>query len=198
MAVTDRLAGDSAPPLLCFGDSLTEGYAVDPGDSYPALLQERLRQEGHAHRVVNQGRSGDTSGDALARLDWALRVHPRVAVVALGANDAFQGVPRPLLEANLAEIIQRLQRGGATVVLAGLWIPRRFGLGDPAGLQALYHGLARHLGTPLVPDLMAGVLDHPGLVLMDGFHPNGAGYRVIMENVWRVLTGPGGGLEASG
>ena len=38
-------AEDARPVIAAFGDSLTEGFAVDPSHSYPAVLQ----QIGRAH-----------------------------------------------------------------------------------------------------------------------------------------------------
>ena len=52
--------------VVTFGDSLTQGVS---GKSYPAFLQDLLDQNGYSYRVDNQGVSGDTTTDGLARIE---------------------------------------------------------------------------------------------------------------------------------
>ena len=59
-------AEDQRPVIVTFGDSLTQGVS---GKSYPAFLQDLLDQNGHSYRVDNQGVSGDTTTDGLARIE---------------------------------------------------------------------------------------------------------------------------------
>ncbi|MBF0137570.1 MAG: arylesterase [Magnetococcus sp. DMHC-1] len=173
--------------ILCFGDSLTEGYGVGHDESYPYFLQQRLREQGHSLRVINAGISGETTGDALQRLKKAIRTQPDFAIIALGANDAFLGVPHAIMEGNLAEIIVAFQQAGSRVILGGLAIPAIFGVRDPQQFAAIFPQLAMRYGIALVPDFLAGVPGQRRYNLLDGFHPNGAGYALIMENVWSVL-----------
>ena len=35
-------AADTRPVIACFGDSLTAGFGLDPGQSFPDLLQQDL------------------------------------------------------------------------------------------------------------------------------------------------------------
>src|SRR5262249_33522854 len=60
------------PRIVALGDSLTAGLGLSPDQAYPALLQQRLNEEGLSYEVVNAGVSGDTSAGGLRRLDWAL------------------------------------------------------------------------------------------------------------------------------
>ncbi|MBF0425425.1 MAG: arylesterase [Magnetococcales bacterium] len=173
--------------ILCFGDSLTEGFGVGRDEAYPALLQQRLRDHGYPQRVINAGVSGETTGDALYRLPKWVRAQPEVAIVALGANDAFLGVPLSIMTSNLAEIIVAFQGAGSRVVLAGLSIPGLFGVGEPEAFSSVFPDLATRHGVSLVADFLAGVPGQRRYNLLDGFHPNGAGYHLIMERVWEVL-----------
>src|SRR5512134_4195244 len=75
--------------LVALGDSLTAGHGLSPAESYPSLLQARLRAEGYHYRVVNAGVSGDTTAGALRRVDWVLRSRPDVVIVVIGANDGL-------------------------------------------------------------------------------------------------------------
>ncbi len=53
--------------LLAFGDSLTHGYGLEAGTTFPEQLEAALRAKGHTIVVLNSGNSGDTTaaGDAV-------------------------------------------------------------------------------------------------------------------------------------
>ena len=76
--------------IVTFGDSLTAGVA---GKSYPDDLQDLLDQKGLRYRVDNQGVSGDTSTDGLARIENVIADHPRLVLLEFGGNDGLRGVP---------------------------------------------------------------------------------------------------------
>src|SRR5439155_4976486 len=86
-------AASARPRVVVLGDSLTAGLGIAKEDAYPAVLQQRLNQEGLNYEVVNAGVSGDTSAGGLSRLDWALDGDVRVLIVALGGNDGLRGLP---------------------------------------------------------------------------------------------------------
>ena len=52
---------DSRPAIVAFGDSLSAGFGVEPGYSYPDYLQKEIDRRGYHYRVVNAGISGDTT-----------------------------------------------------------------------------------------------------------------------------------------
>ena len=60
------------PKVIAFGDSLTAGFGLAEKESYPYLLQEKLKADGYDYEVVNAGVSGDTSLGGLERSDWVL------------------------------------------------------------------------------------------------------------------------------
>src|ERR1043166_5510351 len=76
-----------APVILGIGDSMTAGYGVAPESSYPAQLEQELRNRGYHYRVVNQGVTGSTTTQALSRLNRALAVQPEIVIIQLGGND---------------------------------------------------------------------------------------------------------------
>src|SRR5437870_3033467 len=55
------------PKIIAFGDSLTAGFGLLEKESYPFLLQEKLKADGYDYEVVNAGVSGDTSLGGLER-----------------------------------------------------------------------------------------------------------------------------------
>src|SRR5690348_4896668 len=118
-----KTPADDRPALVCFGDSLTAGLGVEPGQSYPDLLQQDLDRRGLRYRVVNLGVSGDTTQDGLERLPLVLDEKPRIVLVEFGANDGLRGQPVLIAEQNLSQIIEGLQKAHVQVVLAGITLP---------------------------------------------------------------------------
>ncbi len=174
--------------IVAFGDSLTAGLGIAPEEAWPALVEARLRREGHSYRVVNAGVSGDTSAGGLRRVDWVLRARPEVAIVALGANDGLRGQPPRETRANLAEIVARLRAAGVRVLLAGMRLPPNYGADRAREFAAVFPDVARRAGVPLMPFLLDGVAADPRLNQPDGMHPNAAGHRVIAARIWPFLV----------
>lgn len=175
------------PRIAVLGDSLTAGLGVDRAASYPSLLQRRLDAAGLDFEVVNAGVSGDTSAGGLARLDWAIDGDVRVLVVALGGNDGLRGLPADELQHNLAQIIERAQARGITVVLAGMEAPTNYGRDYIVSFHKVYPALAATYHVALVPFLLQGVAGDERLNQRDGIHPTAAGARIVADNVWTVL-----------
>ena len=180
-------AGASRPRIVVLGDSLTAGLGLRGDESYPMLLQQDLEQAGLGYDVINAGVSGDTSAGGLSRLDWALNGDVRVLVVALGGNDALRGLPPDELQHNLAQIIERAQARGITVVLAGMEAPTNYGRDYIVAFHKIYPALARQYHVAFVPFLLQGVAGDARLNQRDGIHPTAEGARIVAENVWAVL-----------
>jgi acyl-CoA thioesterase I len=179
---------NSSPRVIFLGDSLTAGLGLDIDNSFPALLQQRLKSAGYNYSVVNAGVSGDTSAGGLRRLEWALgEGDPRILVVALGGNDGLRGLPAAELEKNLAAIIEAGQRRGLEVILAGMEAPPNYGPDYTAAFRETYSNLAKKYDVPLIPFLLEGVAGDPAFNQPDGIHPNERGARVVAELVWRTL-----------
>src|SRR5205085_10927510 len=56
-------APDPRPAIVVFGDSISAGFGLDAGQSFPDLLQHDLDRRGLKYRIVNLGVSGDTTQD---------------------------------------------------------------------------------------------------------------------------------------
>jgi acyl-CoA thioesterase-1 len=173
--------------IACFGDSLTAGYGLQPGQSYPDILQRKLDRTGQQFRVVNLGVSGETSGDGLARLRAVLALKPDLVVLEFGANDGLRGVPVRAAAGNLERMIRTLRNAGARVVLAGMTLPPVFGADYNRRFQAMYCDLAVQYDLTLIPFFLEGVAGHPAFMQPDGLHPNAEGARRVAETVFRVI-----------
>lgn len=167
---------DGRPTIVCLGDSLTAGDAAPADQSYPAWLQRRLDGAGYRYWVVNAGVSGDRAHDGLEHLqNNVLRFHPVITVVELGSNDPGH-TPPARWAADLRTIVSRLQAKGSRVILGGLNEP---------GMADVYRRVAIDQHVPLVW-FTSGLWSRPGL-WGNAHHPNGQGYRVVMNNVWAQL-----------
>ncbi|HLJ71396.1 MAG TPA: GDSL-type esterase/lipase family protein, partial [Roseiarcus sp.] len=78
--------------IVALGDSLTAGLGLPAGQSFAAVLQQKLRAKGYDVAVENAGVSGDIAADGLARLDWATPDGTDAVIVELGANDMLRGL----------------------------------------------------------------------------------------------------------
>src|SRR5258708_12837555 len=88
-------AAETAPRVLAFGDSLTQGYGVPPGMDFPTVLERALKTKGVNAAIINAGVSGDTSAGGLARLDCPLgdpKTPPHPPILDLAPNNRL---PRP-------------------------------------------------------------------------------------------------------
>ena len=177
----------TAQTVVCFGDSLTAGYGAPAGASYPDDLRKTLAQSGSRATVVNQGISGNTTKDGLARVGAILRLHPSIVILELGANDGLRGFPVPDIERNLSSILAELERAHVRVLLLGMKLPPNLGPDYVGPYEALFPALAAKYKVPLVPFLLQGVYDHDDLLSPDNLHPNAAGYRVVAKNVLPYL-----------
>ena len=177
-------AGAAEPlKLMAFGDSLTHGYGLSTGDTFPEQLEAALTAEGYSVRVLNSGNSGDTTAAGLARVDWALADEPDLAIVELGANDALRGLDPAATYENLDAILARFSDAGVAVLLAGMLAPRNLGADYAAEFDSVFPRLAEKHSVPLYPFFLEGVAMDPALNQRDAIHPNAEGVAVIVERI---------------
>ncbi len=186
-AQTQEEKADPRPVILAFGDSLTAGYGVEPGESYPDHLQRMLDERGYAFRVVNLGVSGDTTDGGVSRLDAALLLKPRIVILELGANDGLRGLPLERTRANLDLMINSFQGEGTKVILAGMTLPRNYGPKYVRDFERIFRELAKQRGVVAIPFFLEGVAMNAELMQPDALHPNAAGCRKVAELVFRHL-----------
>lgn len=177
----------SLPKIVAFGDSLTAGYNLPAQESYPALLQKRLEQDGYQYEVVNAGVSGDTSAGGLRRIDWALDGDVRIVILELGANDILRGQAVEAMKENLSQIIKRAKGRGADVLLAGMYAPPNSGFDYQKEVVEAYRELARKHQVTFIPFFLDRVAGIESLNLGDGVHPNTEGTKIVAETVYQAL-----------
>jgi len=162
--------------IVAFGDSLVEGVGSSAGNDFVSVLERELGEP-----IVNLGVRGDTTTDALLRLDQVLSEDPKIVMVLLGGNDYLQQIPKAETFANLNQIVTTIHDSGAVVILLGV----RGGLLRDE-YQGDYQDLAQSLDTAYVPNVLDGLFGNSSL-MSDAVHPNDAGYQIIADKVEPVL-----------
>ena len=182
--------------IVCFGDSITAGYAVRRG--FPSFLLESLRQRFPDSKIemINSGISGDTSQDGLGRLDWAvLSYEPDLVTINFGINDCVLGLSREEFEMNLVEMVRRIRAGPDSEILLLSSQPLESPPYDQRVLD-YYQTVER-----VAKEMNVGFVDVYGawmkrvqagmpldsLILPGLDHPNEAGYRIIAEELMSLF-----------
>lgn len=78
--------------------------------SKPRRILPRATAKLTGWNIVNGGVSGDTSAQALSRLPALLARKPKLVIVGIGGNDFLRKVPEEQTRANIAKIIETVQR----------------------------------------------------------------------------------------
>ena len=179
---------DTRKVIVVFGDSLSAGYGLARGESFPDRLQQKLDAESLPWRVVNQGISGDTTSGGVARMQRAIAQMPAVIVLELGGNDGLRGTPLNVTRGNLEKMIRVFQAAGARVVLAGMTLPPNYGQDYVRGFEQIYKDLASQYRLTLIPFLLADIVT-PDLRYLqrDGVHPTAAGAEIVSGTVLRFV-----------
>lgn len=164
--------------IVCLGDSITHGYGASPDKDYPSILSERLGRP-----VVNAGVNGDTTSEALRRLERdVLAKDPWIVIVELGGNDLLQQVSGRETRENLDRIVQRCLDSGAIVVL----VHCKFGILFSDPYWETHQEISEERGTALVRNALRGILGNRSR-MSDRVHPNDAGYALLAERVAKVV-----------
>lgn len=182
---------ESVPAIVFLGDSLTAGRGLAKREAAPALIEQKVRAAGLQYRVINAGRSGDTTAGGLARLAWYLRpeVQPAVLVIGLGSNDAMRGLGLDEMESNLKEIVKRARAFNPQmhIFLYQMHTFPNMGPEYAQSYEALFGTVARDAKITLLPFPLLGVAGEAELNQPDGIHPTAAGTVIMADNIWKHL-----------
>ena len=187
LVVAGPLHAADRPLLVCYGDSITAGYGVPYGKSYPDVLQQLLDRAGYDYKVINRGASGATSKDALDGLPYILAMHPALVIVEFGGNDGLRGLPIAQTRSNLDRVLTALEKARTAVLLAGITLPPDYGPDYIRQFQAMYRELAAKHRTALVPMLYKNLIGVPGAIQPDGIHPTAKGAVLLAETLLPAL-----------
>jgi acyl-CoA thioesterase-1 len=176
------------PTVLVFGDSLSAGHGIEVDQSWTALLQSRLDDQGYEHQVINASIGGDTTESGAARIGQAIETFaPSLIILELGGNDGLRGIPADRMRGNLHKIIKTSKDSGAAVVLLGIRIPPNYGQRYIEDFDNVFRELAIELDVPWIEFFMEGVALHDELMQSDGIHPNADAQPILLDNAWPMI-----------
>lgn len=182
-------ASNESPTIVIFGDSLSAGYGIDVDQSWAALLQTRLKEQGYEHQVVNASISGETTEGGATRIGSALQdFSPDLIILELGGNDGLRGFPAKRMKANLEKIVTRAKATGAAVILLGIRIPTNYGPRYSAEFEGVFRQISVDLDIKWIEFFMAGIAMNDDLLQDDRIHPNAAAQPILLDNVWPTIS----------
>ncbi|MDO8661784.1 MAG: GDSL-type esterase/lipase family protein [Candidatus Omnitrophota bacterium] len=167
----------SGKNIICFGDSITFGYGVNPGQDYPTHLAKMVNRP-----VINAGVDGDTSIEGSKRIKRdVLDKQPYLVLIEFTGNDFLKKVPLYTTIDNLKEMIRQIQGAGAITAIVDV----------SAGLFLLDYRiqlskLARETESIFIPATLSGIITNPSMK-SDFMHPNAGGYVIVAQRVCRGI-----------
>ena len=181
----------SAEPstVLIFGDSLSAGYGIEVDQSWGALLQIRLSEQGYEHRVINASISGETTEGGATRIEAALtEFSPDLIILELGGNDGLRGFPAARMRANLEKIVGQAKASGAEVVLLGIRIPTNYGPRYSAEFEDVFRQVSENFEVKWIEFFMDGIAFDDDLLQDDRIHPNALAQPLLLDNAWPIIS----------
>ena len=181
------LSAADRPLLACFGDSITAGYGLSTGQSYPDALQRDLDKLGYHYQVSNLGTSGATTKDAVAKLRSVLLLHPNIVIVEFGGNDGLRGLPLDQTRRNLDMVLTSLDSAHIKVLLAGITLPPNYGPDYVNQFGQIFIDLAAKHHDAIVPMIYKNLVGVPNTIQTDGIHPTAKGSEIIATTLLPAL-----------
>lgn len=178
--------------LVCFGDSITAREFDEEGRE---RLTPRIAKEMPGWKVVNSGISGNTTVDALLRIEEDVVDHqPDLVTVLLGANDSaiHRNVDRELYEENLRKIIRTIGPERTLLISAAPIVESRQDARKYETLQefaCVVEKVAADTGAHYL-NFFGKMIDHSGyedFLTEDGLHFNYKGYEFLSEAILTKL-----------
>ncbi len=171
--------------IAALGDSLTQGYGLNPQDGFVAQLEAWLIAQGGEVTLINAGVSGDTTAGGAARVGWTLTPEVDAMIVALGGNDLLRGIAPDAARANLDTILAAARAAQVRVLLVGLIAPGNYGPDYKAAFDTIYPDLAAKYDVLYAANFLSGIMGADGRAALDmmqddGLHPNAKGVRHIV------------------
>ena len=177
------------PVILVLGDSISAGYGLDAGQGWVHLLDQKLKSQGAAYKVVNASVSGETTAGGLARLPALLARHrPKLVLIELGGNDGLRALPVKALRGNLEQIVALSREAKATPVMFEMRIPENYGPAYTQAFAQTFTAVSQKEKVPMVPFLLMHFAADPKFFQDDGIHPSAAAQPQILDAAWPTLA----------
>jgi acyl-CoA thioesterase-1 len=172
--------------ILVYGDSLSAGFGIPLAQSWPALLDQRVRPSGWS--VANASISGETTAGGRSRFAAALQqFKPDIVILALGANDGLRGLPVSNMQSNLQSMITAAKAQNARVMIVGIRLPPNYGPDYTREFENSFRDLAKSEKLPYLPFLLEPIAEDRAAFQADNLHPVASAQPKILDHVWGTL-----------
>lgn len=198
--VAARVARHEPLTIVAVGSSSTQGVGASaPALSYPSRLEAELRARfpDLAVRVVNRGKGGEEAPQMLARLERdVIAEHPDLVIWQLGTNAVLRHDDVAYDQALIEHGIERLQDGGAEVILMDMqYAPRVLARPALPVMERLLADIAKREHVGLFRRF--AIMQHwhaeepdgaPPMIGSDGLHMNDRGYACLAAELAEALA----------
>src|SRR3989344_1008123 len=135
--------------IVFFGNSITAGQGAGAGEDFPSLIGKKLNVP-----IINAGVSGETTRDALLRINKdVISKNPSIVVVELGGNDSLERIDVEVTKRNFEQILSKIKPTRAKIVVLGV----KFVLFNKI-YETDLRDLAKKYDAVYVPDILEGVI----------------------------------------
>jgi len=159
--------------IICFGDSITFGYGVSPGQDYPSALAQIINTP-----IINAGIDGETTPEALQRIKQdVLDKDPLLVIIEFAGNDFLKKLPMEETVNNIKEMIEQIQSRGAMVAIVDISAGMFF-----SEYRKAFKNLAQEKQAIFIPHILSGIITTPSMK-SDFLHPNADGYKIVAQRI---------------
>ncbi len=153
------------------------------------MLQNKYNNENRTITIINTAISGQTTDNALLKINTWLEVHkPTHVLIELGGNDGIRGFPVKLLQEHLLQLVTRSQEYGAKVALMEIHIPPNLGPRYRKMFTDSYSTVTSKSNAYLMPYFMLEIAVNPELMLTDNLHPNEKAQPIIRDFMFEEIN----------
>jgi lysophospholipase L1-like esterase len=194
--------------IIFFGDSITL-LGVKPG-GYITIIKDSLAKKYPSIEIIGAGIGGNKVPDLQARIDKdVLAKKPTIVFVYIGINDVWHfitpgqtGTQKDVYESGLEDIISKIQKTGARVILCTPSVvgEKKDGVNQLDAQLDEYSGISRRVAKKMQIELcdlrnafaiylQAHNPDNveKGILTEDMCHLNGEGNRLVAQEMLKVL-----------
>lgn len=181
--------------LVCFGDSLTEGYGLKEVECWVSKLNNEMDIE-----IINSGISGDTTLGMLARFESMVINHkPSHVIILGGTNDLMFSSTDEQILSNIVAMTRRARHEGIDSIVG---LPPRVFPSHIVEESSFYLSIATLRNRlDVFRDKLKQFCEEDEMLYIDfgeglkeedyqddDLHPNASGNKKMLESVREVLT----------